>query len=497
MSVEVLLRDIHVAGAGSELLPTGDPVDLLIRDGIVVDIAPSGNLRHRGEVFDGEGCWAIPGLWDHHVHTVQWALAAQREPLGATRSASEAARRMASVPALGDGRRVGSGYRDALWTEPPSRALLDAATGTTPTYLINADVHSVWLNTAALRREGFIGADDDGVLREAPAFEISRRLNATDSAVADGAVQQAGRRAAARGVVGVVDFDMAWNPEAWARRVAGGFSSHRVECAVYPAELERAIAEGLATGAEIDRTDGLVRMGPLKVISDGSLGTRTAACSHPYTDGTEGTGALNVSADELHALLVRAAGAGLEAAVHAIGDVATTIALDAFTASGIQGTIEHAQLVRHADLVRFARLGVDASVQPQHAMDDRRLVDRLWAAQTSIAYPLASLDAAGAGLRFGSDAPVAPLDPWQAIASAVTRVDDDHEVPWHPEERISVERALRASAHHGTRGGAEIAPGAPADIALCVEDPRAAGADALRTMEIAATLVGGRFTHRG
>lgn len=497
MTDPMLLRAVRVAGAGRELLPTEDPVDILLADGRIADVAPTGALRTSAEVLDVGGAWVIPGLWDHHVHTVQWALSAQRERLGDAASPTEAAAIMADAAPGADGRRIGAGFRDAMWQARPALALLDAATGDVPTYLINADVHSVWLNTAALCRERFEDAHDDGLLREEDAFEISRRLNAVDDAVADTAVRAAADRAAARGVVGVVDFDMAWNAQAWRRRLEAGFDTHRVSFAVYPSDLDRAIAEGLRSGAAIaDVPNGdLVRVGPLKVISDGSLGTRTAACSHAYDGGHGGRGGLTVPPDALRELLMRATGAGLNAAVHAIGDDAVTNALDVFAATGAAGTIEHAQLVPHADLARFARLGVAASVQPQHALDDRTLVDRLWASQTSIAYPLASLYAAGAGIRFGSDAPVSPLDPWCAIAAAVWRSGEDGE-PWRPEERLEIGAALRACAHDGTGGAAAIAPGAVADLVVCGADPLTADDAGLRGMSVLATLVGGRVTFR-
>ena len=483
---------VRLAGPGREFLVDDEPVDLFLSNGRLVDIAPTGVLKPRGEVLDAAGSWAVPGLWDNHVHTVQWALAAEREPLGAASSAAEAARAMASVAALTDGRRVGSGFRDALWSDRPSLALLDEATGKEPTYLINADVHSVWLNSAALAREGFHSAD--GVLREEDAFEISRRLNAVDPAHSDRAVRRAGEQAAARGITGLVDFDMAWNADAWPRRLAQGFAAHRVEFAVYPFDLERAITAGLRTGELLETPDtpdegrGLVRMGPLKVISDGSLGTRTAACSHPYPGDPQNFGVLTVSPEHLVSLLTRAVGAGLAVAVHAIGDRALTAALDAFAVTGAVGSIEHAQLVRHTDLPRFGRLGVVASVQPQHALDDRDLVTRQWAEQTAVAYPLASLRDAGAHLRFGSDAPVAGLDPWHAIAAAVTRTDDARD-PWHPEERLSVDDAIAASVRSSMR------PGEPADIVLCGANPRTIDGALLRTMPVLATVLGGRLTH--
>lgn len=482
-----LIRSARIIGPGQEYLVDDEPVDVHLQDGRIVDISPCGALPARGEVLEADGAWLMPGLWDNHVHTVQWALASEREQLGSVGSAAEAAARMSTVPALADGRRVGAGFRDALWNDDPSLALLDAATGGTATYLINADVHSVWLNSAALRREGFASAD--GMLREEDAFEISRRLNAADPAHADRAVLRAMADAAARGVTGIVDFDMAWNADAWARRTGTGSDAlaQRVEFAVYPEHLDRAILAGLRTGETLAESAGLVRVGSLKVITDGSLGTRTAACTHPYPDDG-GNGILSVSPEELVDMLARATGAGLSVAVHAIGDRAVSSALDAVTITGATGTIEHAQLVRHADIARIARLGLAASVQPQHALDDRDLVDGYWAAQSSIGYPMASLLRAGAALRLGSDAPVAPLDPWQAIAAAVERTDDERE-PWHPEERLTLDEAISASVRTAVR------PGEVADLLLCAADPRTVAGEELRGMPVVSTLLGGRITH--
>lgn len=477
------LRAVRVAGPGREFLFDDEPVDVLIREGLIVDIAPTGAIALSGQVLDAQGAWVVPGLWDNHVHAVQWALASERTWLGDAESAREAAVLMSTVPVSQDDRRIGAGFRDALWSDDPDLETLDAVTADAPTYLINADVHSVWLNSAALAREGF--RTPDGVLREEDAFEISRRLNAVDPDHADAAVRNAGEQAAARGTTGLVDFDMAWNADAWARRIEAGFSAHRVEFAIYPADLDRAIASGMRTGDALG-TGGLAQVGRLKVISDGSLGTRTAACSHPYPG--DGYGVMTVDQPELIELLTRAVGSGLESSVHAIGDRAAASALDAFAQTGAAGTIEHAQLVRHADLARMARLGLAASVQPQHALDDRDMVARLWADQTGIAYPLASLLRAGVDVRLGSDAPVSPLDPWAAIAAAVTRTDDDRE-PWHPEERLSVDEAITASVRTAVR------PGDRADLVVCDIDPRAAGPEELRRMPVHATILDGRITH--
>jgi predicted amidohydrolase YtcJ len=197
---------------------------------------------------------------------------------------------------------------------------------------------------------------------------------------------------------------------------------------------------------------------------------------------------LTVPTAELIELMTIASAAGIEPAVHAIGDRANHLALDAFEEVGCTGRIEHAQLVANDDIARFARLGVTASVQPEHAMDDRDVADELWAGRTGRAFPLAELHRAGVRLAFGSDAPVARLDPWLSIASAVARSRGDRE-PWHPENAVSRQVALAASAR------STVSVGDVADLAVLERDPLACTLAELRRMPVAATLLGGRFTH--
>lgn len=487
------VRAVRVAGPGRELLPTLEPVDLVIENGVIADIAPTGNLKPTGLVLDGEGGWLLPGLWDHHVHVLQWALSADRVPLSEVASAHDAATIMALAPEI-DGRRVGSGFRDGLWPDTPTLRMLDATTGEVPTYLINADVHSVWMNSAAFRREGFEPVAS-GLLREEDAFEISRRLNAVEPRIADHSVERMASAAAARGIVGLVDLDMTWNDEPWQRRVARGFDTLRISYGTYPQHLDRAIAEGLRTGDSVrGATHDLVRVGPLKAITDGSLGTRTAACAHHYPGEIDNHGLLTIAPDELVEMMTRATAAGLECAIHAIGDIANAHALDAYALTGAVGTIEHAQLVAHSDIPRFARLGVAASVQPEHALDDRDMTDAIWAEQSAQPYPLRALADSGANLRFGSDAPVAPLDPWAAMASAVFRTRDGRDA-WQPHERVGIETAIAASTAGGSTAPAEITPGALADLVVVGSDPFAADERGLRSMPVRATLLAGRVTH--
>ena len=348
---------------------------------------------------------------------------------------------------------IGFGYRDGLWPDAPSRALLDAVSGDVPVVLVAADLHACWLNSAALGGTAWATSRArSGVLREDDCFRLVRELDDVADEVLDGWVADAAAAAVTRGVVGITDYEMRWNRDDWARRAAGGIRSLRVSFGVYTQHLDRAIAEGLRTGDDVPGTGGLVTVGGYKVITDGSLNTRTAWCFDPYPGlGADDHpyGLSTVSEAELVPLMRRADAAGITPAVHAIGDQANARVLDAFEAVGCPGSIEHAQLLRHEDVARFAALGVVASVQPEHAMDDRDVADRYWAGRTDRAFMLAELAAAGVELALGSDAPVAPLDPWVAIAAAVGRTRDGRE-PWHPEQAIEARVALAAST--GGRG---------------------------------------------
>jgi hypothetical protein len=301
----------------------------------------------------------------------------------------------------------------------------------------------------------------------------------------DAWAEAAARAAAARGVVGIVDYEMAWNPGVWARRQAAGTDSLRVETGVYTQHLDRAIDLGLRTG---DRLGELLTMGNFKVLIDGSLNTRTAYCWDEYAGAPGEFGILTVLHDNLIELMRRASAAGIEPSVHAIGDRANTIALDAFESVGCSGRIEHAQLLSTADVPRFAALGVVASLQPDHAMDDRDVAERYWPGRTDRAFPLRALTDAGATVLLGSDAPVSPLDPWVTLAAAVWRSRDGRG-PWHPEQSISVAEAIAASTR------SMIGVGQPADLVVVDRDPQTATTDELRTMPVHATMLGGRFTY--
>ena len=468
-----------------------DLVDVTIVDGVITALAPAGTSAAAGESVDLDGRWLSPGLWDNHVHASQWALVQKRLDVSASTSARHAADLVAAAvqrgAAAGATPFVAFGFRDGLWSDAPNLADLDAATGGVPTVVVSNDLHSAWLNSAALELYGYRG-HPTGLLREDPAFEVTRQLGQVADDVLDAWVIEAGEHAASRGVVGIVDLEMDWNLDNWTRRRAAGADAVRVEFGVYSQHLERAIELGMHTGQAIDE---LLSVGRFKILTDGSLNTRTAYCydEFPGLEGqTHSHGMLTVAPDELLPLMRLAAGAGIEPTVHAIGDHANTLALDAFATIGIGGRIEHAQLVAAADFPRFAALGVEASVQPEHAMDDRDIADKYWSGRTDRTFALRSLVDAGATLAFGSDAPVAPLDPWVTISAAVGRSRDGRE-PWHPEQRLTAAEALSFSVR------SSVAVGEIADLVVTELDPLETAADELRAMPVAATLLGGRFTH--
>jgi predicted amidohydrolase YtcJ len=496
----VVVRQARLVPVGTPA-PTG-PVDVRIEAGRITEVAPTLGARGDEAAVDADGRWAVPGLWDHHVHLAQWAQTRRRLDVGGCSHPRQVTDRVAAHVALlpaGDRQLiVGTGYRSAMWAEPPTVAALDAVSGAHPVVLVSGDGHNGWLSTAALRLLGL--PDRDGVLDENDWFAVHPRL-ATVAGTPDDAAdyRDAVAAAAAQGIVGVVDMELAQGYRDWPERFGRGVDQLRVRVATYPDRLDEVLAAGLRSGQPLPGGGGLLTMGPLKIISDGSLGTRTAYCVQPYAGAPPGghpRGKQNYPAAELVDLLTRARAAGLTAAVHAIGDAALSVALDAFETTGAAGSIEHAQLVTREDVARMARLGVRASVQPAHLLDDRDATEQCWPDRADRCFLFRSMRAAGVTLAFGSDAPVAPLDPWLAMAAAVHRSGDERE-PWHPEESLSAAEALAASTDgHGT-----VAAGHPGDLVLLDDDPlrpAAATADVaahLRAMRVAATFVAGRATH--
>lgn len=480
--------------------PDAPSVDIVMTKGRIDEMVPGGTADTAGrERIDLGGRWVMPGMVDHHVHFTLWAKHRGRLSLAGARSAVEAAQLVRE--ALIDQERagedvtvplIGRSYQDALWPDLPTAVALDEAAELAgqrwrPIVLVSHDLHSVWINTAASTLLGV----DPGLLREEAAFGVEialERLEAANSSRVESLVREAVTAANARGVTGIMDLEMADNPANWAARVAAGVTGLRVRAGVYPQHLEATASRGERTGTRVRGTRGLVTVGPLKVFADGALNTRTAWCFDAYPH-TEDYGYAAHARGDLYRMLADARQLGFDVALHAIGDRAVAEALDAFEATGARGTIEHAQLVRDEDLARFAHLGVGAGVHPEHALDDRAVSDALWAGRTRRAFPYASLAATGARLFLGSDAPVAPLDPWVAVSAAVHRTRDD-QPPWEPENALSLPQAFAA-----TWSAPSLAAGMLADVVALDADPRGMDASALRSMPVAATIVGGAVAH--
>ena len=504
--------------------PPLEPIDIRVTGGAVTEIGS--DLEPRGErVLDAEGAFIIPGLWDAHAHLDLEAARRSRLDTTATRCAEDAlalvADAVAALPADVPAPTVqGFGHRLSNWPRVPTVAELDAVTGAIPTVLISGDVHSGWLNSAALSALGLTAAsaaDPGAPMQEAPWFAALDRL---DEIPGSRELREAGYRDVladmlARGATGVVD--MAWGDEPgdWPRRLAamgaqGGPPEvlPRIRTAVYRDKLERWIAAGLRTGDALPGSptggDGaaVLTQGPLKVIADGSMGTASAHMCEPYPPelGVEHShGVANIERAELTELMSRAREAGYDAAIHAIGDAAVEDVAAAFAASGATGRLEHAQLLPRDSLTRgdgaLASLvshGVELSVQPAHLLDDWEAVGRVWPGLEERAYAFADMVAAGALLHLGSDAPVAQLDPWLAMSAAVGRRTPDGDV-WSPSQRLSVEEALAAS----TDGAGPVAVGSRADLALLAADPLMMSAEDLGRVMPLATIVAGALAHAG
>ena len=296
-------------------------------------------------------------------------------------------------------------------------------------------------------------------------------------------------------MTGIHDFQREHGLAAWQRCNAARRLSLRVWASLPAERLDEIIGLGLRTGLG----DEWLRLGPVKAFADGTLGSRTASMLEPFADA--GRGEALLSADELTAIAGRCADAGLDLAVHAIGDAANRVVLDALAATrerwqprGLRPRIEHAQLLQPDDLGRFAELGVTASMQPSHAPSDRGVAEAVWGSRCAAAYALGSLSASGAPLCFGSDAPIEPLDPLAGVQAAATR-------DWPAAEALAVELALdgfwsgAAYARHAERRLGRLLPGYAADLVVLERDPVTCPPGEIAGIGVVATMAGGRWVH--
>lgn len=514
-----------------------------IRDGRVLAVGSEGKVQAaagaRADAINLHGRAVIPGLTDAHVHITWYGLTQQQVRLGDAASLEEGLQRIAArVTTLPAGAWLrGSGWSHVAWGGRwPNRADLDPICPDHPALFIRKDGHSAWVNSRALELAGIDATTPDppggqiqrdrdgqptGILLET-AMELVRRVVAPPSpAERLAALQVALTEALSYGLTSLhipPSPDANDGPETLTDlQLLRERGELKVRCMAHLAapDLDASIALGLRSGLG----DHWLRIGGLKIFADGSLGSETAEMLSHY-EGRRHLGMAMLPVEELNDLVLRANQAGICVVIHAIGDAANRKVLDAvaqarrtlvkggaWSAEAAPGAhlplpnrIEHAQIVHPKDLERFAELGVIASMQPVHATSDMETAEALWGTRCATAYAWRTLHATGATLAFGSDAPVEPLNPWLGIHAAVTRQRPNGTPAggWRPEQRLSLEEALRgfcvgpaiASGEAADKG--MIAPGMLADLAVLTMDPFEMHPANLHTITVDLTLVAGQ-----
>ncbi len=485
-----------------------------------------------------------PSFTDAHIHLASAALGAEQPDLtGLDRDGV-----MRAIAAVHE-ERLAAGDADSWllghgWTFPalgahPDAGWLDEAAPGRPVALWAHDHHSRWLSARAIQLAGLaarsdppsgrIERDEDdrptGLMYEAAASLVDASIPPATADDVDWAVGAYARTLAELGVTSVhdpgalaPDPGLRGGPVYYRQMALAGRLPLRVLASVREEQLERAIEMGFRSGRTIQGDErGRYRDGWLKLFSDGALGSRTAALLAPYERddpaGPPPGGASGMpvrSFGQLADIAGRAAAAGIASQIHAIGDAAVRTVLDVIEGlplvPGAMHRVEHAQLVDPADLPRFAALDIPASVQPSHLLSDASAMRGSWGRRAATAFPLAALAGSGALLPFGSDAPVEPADPWPGLAAAVCRRGPGwpESEAFHPEQVISLDRALRAacldgprSAHVDDQGHLDVGARAdllvlPAAIFDAAPDP-----DRLATTRPMATLLDGEVIHHG
>jgi predicted amidohydrolase YtcJ len=408
---------------------------------------------------------------------------------------------------------IGQGWDANGWRDPPERRALDAVQSG-PVFLESHDLHSAWLNTAALALAGIdrntpdpfggrivrdAAGEPTGVLQER-AVELARpALPPPGRELLRDALLEGQAEAHRLGLTGIHNVEGEDVLHAFEDLDAAGYLRLRVLFHPPAASLPRLVAEGFRSGGG----SRWLAHGGIKLFLDGSLGTQTAWMLEPY-EGSRDCGLATSTLDAARDAVTRAAEGGISAVVHAIGDAAVRRALDLLAPLprvALPHRIEHLQCVHPLDVGRAAAAGIVASMQPAHLLTDIPLVERHWGARGAGAYAFATLQALGTTLAFGSDAPVAPLDPREGILAAMAREPTDRSTPagWHPNERLGFASVIagytlgnaRAAGVSHRRG--VLAPGFDADLVAWEVDPAivAGEAHAIRQARVRLTVVGG------
>jgi hypothetical protein len=487
---------------------------LVIRDGRVAFAGRRGDITSRaGEpIVDLGGQAVLPGLVDAHAHLMLLARARLSLDLSGARSEEAIARLVgAAAERSAEGEWLtGRGWDQTRWPEErfPARASLDRVAPRHPVALTRVDGHAVWANSAALEVAGIDRhrADPAGgrIVRDADgeptgllidtAQDLVRSVQpAPSSERFEGAVREAIAHCVSRGLTGVHEMGVDLDTVAAYRRL--------VDRAQFPIRNYAAVSGRKAWAHYRERGveavgDGRLVVAAVKLWLDGALGSRGAALHAPYCDDPANRGLLLMPVEELEGRVRAATARGFQVCVHAIGDRANTLVLDALEAvirgrpsaaggrlAAIPGSdprhrVEHAQILAAADIPRFRALGVLPSMQPTHCTSDMPWADaRLGAERIPGAYAWRSLLRTGTLIAGGSDFPVELPNPFHGIHAAVTRRPRAGPDPgWQPDERMTRAEAVRAftawnayAAHQEADLGT-LEPGKQADLVVCSAD---------------------------
>lgn len=475
--------------------------------------------------IDLRGRLMLPGFIDNHTHFSSGGFQLQNVDLRDAKSQTEFAERIRARAAKYPKRWITGGDWDHdNWPggELPTKELIDAFTPETPVFVNRYDGHMALANSLALRLAGVtkntpdppggsivkdaVTGEPTGVLKdEAMGYVYSKIPDASEEELLD-AIRLALAEARRLGLTTIQDMSSSSDVRAYQILQRSGELTARFFC-----RLPISQGEHLArTGMQVPFGDEWVRLGSLKGFADGSLGSSTALFFEPFTSDptTRGLPSDILLDGRLESWSLSADRAGLQLSIHAIGDSANSRILDIFEKIARENPkrdrrfrIEHAQHIRPSDFRRFAALGVVASVQPYHAIDDGRWAEkRIGHERCKSTYAFRSFLDAGVHMTFGSDWTVAPLSPLLGIYAAVTRRTTDGANPggWFPEQKITVEEAIEAYtinnawAEFAEAEKGSITPGKFADLVVLSDDILTMDPILIEKTDVVMTIVGGR-----
>ncbi|MGK6356095.1 amidohydrolase [Sphingomonas sp. DT-207] len=472
--------------------------------------------------IDMGGKTLVPGMIDAHGHVMGLGYQLLQLDLSATNSLDEALAKIRAYAAANPTKWIiGGGWNQERWKlgRFPTAAELDAAVGDRPVWLERIDGHAGWANSRALAVAGITTATKDpsggrieraaggkptGVLVDGAMALVTKVLPQPTPRERNAAFLAAQDRLLALGITATADMGTSVDDWTTYRRM-GDLGLLKVRIMSYASGVETALAIGGQAPTPWLYDDRL-RMGGIKLYTDGALGSRGAWLKADYADapGEKGLGFL--ADDQLLNLMARGSMDGFQIAVHAIGDRANQQALDAIEVlsqtykDNRRWRIEHAQVIDPKDFARFGRLGVIASVQPVHQTSDRAMAEaRLGEARLAGAYAWRSLLQNGAKLAFGSDYPVESADPWAGWAVSFTRQDADGQPlgGWRAQEAVTREQGWAAFTTGAAFAGfaedriGRLAVGMRADFLILDRDPLLASPAELRGTQVLETWVGG------